>query len=63
MPAINQETGETDKLGPLEILRQYRGNRVPGAPEKAMFGQLGLALQTSKKIKLGDMVTVLDRKK
>ena len=58
MTGINQDTGDEDKLGPLEILRQYR------APDgHAKFGQFMIPLQKGSKVKLGDTVTVLDRKK
>lgn len=60
MTAVDQDTGEVDKLGPLEILRQYR---APGGPGKAKFGQFMLPLQSGGKIKIGDKVTILDRKK
>lgn len=60
MTGINQDTGEEDKLGPLEILRQYR---APKGPTHAMFGQLMIPLQAGGKIKIGDVVTVLDKKK
>ena len=60
MTGINQDTGEEDKLGPLEILRQYR---APKGPTHAMFGQLMMPLQAGGKIKIGDVVTVLDKKK
>ena len=60
MTGINQDTGEEDKLGPLEILRQYR---APKGPTHAMFGQLMIPLQAGGKIKIGDIVTVLDKKK
>ena len=60
MTGIDQDTGEEDKLGPLEILRQYR---APSGPTKAMLGQLCLPLQTGGTISVGDMLTVLDRKK
>ena len=60
MTGINQDTGEEDKLGPLEILRQYR---APKGPTHAMFGQLMIPLQADGKIKIGDIVTMLDKKK
>ena len=60
MTGINQDTGEEDKLGPLEILRQYR---APKGPTHAVFGQLMIPLQAGGKIKIGDVVTVLDKKK
>lgn len=60
MTGIDQDTGEEDKLGPLEILRQYR---APGGPTKAQFGQLCLPLQQGGAISLGDTLTILDRKK
>jgi len=56
---IDQDTGELDKLGPLEILRGYR---APRGPTHAMFGQLMLPLQPGT-IRVGDKVQVLDRKK
>ena len=60
MTGINQDTGDEDKLGPLEILRQYR---APDGPGHAKFGQYMIPLQKGSKVKLGDTVTVLDRKK
>jgi uncharacterized protein YcbX len=60
MTAVDQDTGEVDKLGPLEILRQYR---APQGPSKALFGQFMLPLQYGGKIQIGDTVTILDFKK
>ena len=60
VPGINQETGEVDKLGPIEILRTYR---APRGPTHAMFGQLLIPLQTGGIVRVGDTVTVLERKK
>jgi len=57
---IDQETGEQDKLGPLEILRGYR---APRGPTHAMFGQLMVPLQVGGRIRVGDAVEVLERKK
>lgn len=57
---INQDTGEQDKLGPLEILREYR---APRGPTHAMFGQLMIPLQAGGKVKLGDPVEIIDKKK
>ena len=60
MTAVDQTSGEVDKIGSLEILRKYR---APGGPTKAKFGRYMLPLQAGGKIKIGDTVTVLDRKK
>ena len=60
MTGIDQETGEQDKLGPLEILRAYR---APRGPTHAMFGQLMIPLHVGGKIHVGDPVTIIDRKK
>ena len=60
MTGINQDTGEQDKFGPLEILRTYR---APRGPTHAMFGQLLIPLQAGGKVKLGDPVQVLEMKK
>ena len=60
MTGVDQDTGEVDKLGPLEILRQYR---APAGPAHAQFGQFMIPLQKGGAIKLGDTLTVLDRKK
>ena len=59
MTAINQDTGEPDKLGPLEILRAYPAPRSPTNPT---FGQLMVALQPGK-IHVGDKVQVLEKRK
>ena len=58
--AVNQDTGEIDKLGPLEILRGYR---APGGPTHARFGQLMIPLQAGGRIRVGDTVEVIERKK
>ena len=60
MTAVHQDTGVTDKLGPLDVLRTYR---APAGPTHAMFGQLMLPLQVGGKVRVGDEVTVMDRKK
>lgn len=60
MTGINQLTGEIDKHGPLEVLREYRAPRGPGHAE---FGQLLIPLETSGQITVGDKVTILDHKK
>jgi len=57
---IDQATGEPDKFGPLEILREYR---APRGPTHAMFGQLMVPLQSGGRIRIGDTVEVLERKK
>ena len=60
MTAVNQETGVPDKVGPLDILREYR---APMGPTHALFGQHTIPLQKGGTIRLGDSVTVLDKKK
>ena len=60
MTGVDQESGEVDKIGPLEILREYRAPRGPG---KAEFGQLLVPLTTGGTVSVGDPVKVLDRKK
>lgn len=60
MTGINQDTAEIDKLGPLDILREYR---APAGPGHAKFGQMMIPLQKGGVIQLGDTVTVMDRKK
>ena len=60
MTGINQDTGQQDKLGPLEILRTYR---APQGPTHAMFGQLMIPLQAGGQVKIGDPVEVLEKKK
>ena len=59
MTGIDQETGEQDKLGPLEILRGYRAQE---GPNHAKFGQLMIPLQSGGKLKLGDPVEILMKK-
>ena len=59
MTGVDQETGEIDKVGPVEILRTYR---APRGPAHVKFGQLCLPLQTGK-VKVGDIVEVVERKK
>ena len=60
MTGVDQETGEVDKLGPLDVLRTYR---APRGPLHAKFGQLLIPLQHSGKVKVGDIVQVMERKK
>lgn len=60
MTGIDQMTGETDKHGPLEVLREYRAPRGPGHAE---FGQHLIPLRIGGQIAVGDKVTILDRKK
>ena len=60
MTSIDQESAEVDKLPPLDILRTYR---APGGPTHAMFGQLLLPLQFGGRVKVGDKVTVIEKKK
>ncbi len=59
MTGINQDTGEQDKLGPLEILRAYR---APRGPTHAMFGQLMIPLKYGT-IRVGDRIAVMGIKK
>ena len=59
MTGVDQETGEVDKLGPLDVLRTYR---APKGPLHAKFGQLLIPLQQSGKIKVGDIVQILERR-
>ena len=60
MTGVDQESGEVDKLGPLDILRTYR---APKGPLHAKFGQLMISLQRSGKVRVGDVVQILERKK
>lgn len=60
MTGIDQDTGEVDKLGPLDVLRTYR---APAGPTHAMFGQLLIPLQSGGRVRVGDRVTVVERKK
>ena len=60
MTGVDQESGEVDKLGPLDILRTYR---APNGPLHAKFGQLMIPLQRSGKVRVGDVVQILERKK
>lgn len=60
MTGINQQTGEVDKVGPLDVLRQYR---APEGPDHAKFGQYMFPLQLGGSIQVGDKVEVMDRKK
>ena len=53
MTAVDQTSGEVDKIGPLEILMKYR---APGGPTKAKFGRYMLPLQAGEKFKIGDTV-------
>lgn len=53
-------TGEQDKVGPLEILRTYR---APQGPAHAKFGQLCVALHNTGKVRVGDTVEIIERKK
>ena len=59
MTAVHQDTGVIDKLGLLDVLRTYR---APAGPTHAMFGQLMLPLQVGGKVRVGDEVTVMERK-
>ena len=60
MTGINQDTGEVDKLGPLDILRTYR---APQGPGHARFGQQMIPLQKTGKVRIGDIVQVMEWKK
>ena len=60
MTGVNQDNGVKDKLGPLEVLCQYRAHE---GPAHAKFGQYMIPLQRGGTIRLGDTVKVLDRKK
>ena len=60
MTAVDQETGEVDKHGPLDVLRTYR---APRGTHRAKFGQLMIPLQPSGKVRVGDVVQILERKK
>lgn len=60
MTGVDQETGEVDKLGPLDVLRTYR---APKGPLHAKFGQLMIPLQQSGRVRVGDTVRILERKK
>ena len=60
MTGVDQGSGEVDKLGPLDILRTYR---APKGPLHAKFGQLMIPLQRSGKVRVGDVVQILERKK
>ena len=59
MTGVDQESGETDKLGPLEILRGYR---APRGPTHAMFGQILVPVEVGGKVRVGDSVQVLKKK-
>ena len=58
--SVNQETGILDKTGPVDILRKYRANR---GPTHANFGQHLVPLQRSGKVRVGDTVKIIERKK
>ena len=60
MTCIDQDTGNQDKMGPLDILRIYR---APLGPTHANFGQLLIPLQSGTKVRVGDRVEVLELKK
>ena len=60
MTGVDQETGVVDKLGPLDVLRTYR---APRGPLHAKFGQLMIPLQQSGKVRVGDVVQIIERKK
>ena len=57
MTGINQDTGEVDKLGPLEILRTYR------APQGPAHARQMIPLQQTGKVRVGDVVQVMEWKK
>ena len=60
MTGVDQETGDVDKLGPLDVLRTYR---APRGPLHAKFGQLLVPLQQSGRVRVGDIVQIIERKK
>ncbi|KAL5466825.1 hypothetical protein EMCRGX_G030976 [Ephydatia muelleri] len=60
MTCIDQDTGKQDKMGPLDILRIYR---APKGPTHSIFGQLLVPLQSGARVRVGDRVEVLERKK
>ena len=45
MTAVDQTSGEVDKIGPLEILRKYH---APGGLTKEKFGRHMLPLQAGE---------------
>ena len=60
MTCIDQETGEQDKFGPLDMLRTFR---APDGPAHAKFGRGIAPLHYPATIHVGDKVTVLERVK
>lgn len=60
MTGVDQDTGQVDKVGPLEILRIYR---APEGPTHAKFGQLLIPLQKGTRVRVGDKVEVIERKR
>ena len=58
--SVNQETGVEDKIGPIDILRKYR---APQGPTHANFGQLLIPLQKTGKVRVGDTVQIIERKR
>lgn len=60
MTCNNQDTGEVDKYGPLDMLRTYR---APKGPAHAVFGMKLVQLKPEGVIRVGDKVKVVERRK
>ena len=60
MTGVDQETGEVDKVGPWDAQRTYR---APKGSLHAKFGWLMISLQWTEKVRVGDTVQILERKK
>ena len=62
MTGVDQETGEVpvDIVGPLDIQCAYQ---APKGPLHTKFDQLMIPLQRTGKVRVGDTVQFLERKK
>jgi uncharacterized protein YcbX len=60
LTSVDQETGEIDKFGPIDMLRTYRAPRGPG---HACFGRKLVPLNSTCRIAVGDKVEVIERVK
>ena len=60
LTSVDQETGEIDKFGPIDMLRTYR---APRGPTHACFGRKLVPLKPQSTVSIGDKVEIIERSK